>query len=133
MKSWLGKGGSTKSCGSMVRPARPIGLERQLGAGDAADQEAAKLVRRHLIKPAAHFTDHVLADDGGAEAPVEKPFSRFRKAKGLCQQSAEIEDGDAALAQRIDEYVMLLARPLDPEHIVEQQRLADCPASAAAG
>ncbi len=101
-----------------------MGSEWQLGAGDAADHEAAKLDRRHLVEPTAHLTDHVLANGRGADPSVEKPFSRFLKGERFAEQSAEIEDSDAALAQRVDEHVMFLACLLHPQHVVEEQRFA---------
>ncbi len=101
-----------------------LGRAGKLRPGDAADQVMGKPIRRHLREPRLQFRGHVGADRARCQALVEQPGPRLRQRQGLGQQGAEIEHRDVALAQGIDEGVVFLPGLLDPQHVVEQQRLA---------
>ena len=51
----------------------------------------------------------------------EHPFARDVVGECLFEQIVEIEHLDAAIAQRVGKRVVLVARPLDPQHVVEQE------------
>ena len=53
--------------------------------------------------------------------PIEEPAPGDVVLDGLGEQVADVEHLDTAVAQRVGERVVLLAGPLDPQHVVEEQ------------
>ena len=61
------------------------------------------------------------SEAGGRRQPVREERPRPRHVEGLGEQVGEQMHDDAPAPQQLGEPVVLLARPLRPEHVVEQQ------------
>jgi hypothetical protein len=104
------------------RDALRLGDQLQdLPLGDAADQEAGQLGRVHALQRAAQRAGRQRAVPQRVEHLVKHVLPGLRDLHGLGQQVAVVVHGDAAVAQRLGEPVVLRLRLGHPEHVVEQQ------------
>jgi hypothetical protein len=97
--------------------------ERQLVVGDAADQPIGQLDRRYGGQPLGDGRPEVGPEIDGGERARDHVVADRGLRERLGQQLLEVEDLDAAVGQRIGERVVLLAGALDPQDVVEQQRV----------
>ena len=68
------------------------------------------------------------AEPCGGDGAVEHLGAHVAVGEHVGEQLVEVEHLDAALGERVGERVVLLARALDPEDVVEQQRRPCCAA-----
>ena len=74
-------------------------------------------------QPVAQPGSEPRAEPGGGDRRVEHLVAGAVKLQRLLEQAVQVEHLDAALDERVGERVVLLARALDPEDVVEQQRV----------
>ena len=100
-----------------ARDGRPgdVGLEQ------AADQPLRKSRRRSALEHLAQRLVERRAEPGGRGEPVREERARPRHVERLGEQVGEEVDDDPPAPQQLGEPVVLLARPLRPQHVVEQQ------------
>jgi hypothetical protein len=102
-------------------PQSPPGPGRELVDRDAADQMGGDGRGVGLVEEGAHRAGQVSTEVGLGDHAVEQPAPGVVVLDRLGQQLAHIQHLDAPLPQRVGERIVLLAGPLDPEHVVEQQ------------
>ena len=98
-----------------------LGFERKLVPGDAADQPVCRLRRRHGLEPQAGCGTERRLQVRGPESPFEHVLARGPVGERLREETLEKENLDSALGQGVGEGVVLLAGPLYPEDVVEEQ------------
>jgi hypothetical protein len=99
-------------------------LVGQVVDGDAADQVFGELLARHFVEPRPHLDRRADAHVIGRNAAVENESARIGKLESLRQQIVQVEHFDAAFLHLQDEIEMVLLRLMDPQHVVEQKRVA---------
>jgi hypothetical protein len=121
----LGSGGQDEVVEPEALPAQAAHPQRgQVGAGDAADQQFGQRARLDLLGQRAQRPGQRGTDQFGGAHAVQDEFARLREREGLGQQHVEVVDLDAAVAQHLGEYVVLLAGLGGPQHVVEEQFVA---------
>jgi hypothetical protein len=96
-------------------------LVAKLALGQPADETTAERAGRQAGQLSVYRLGQHRAEPGLGAQPLEHELARLVDLECFGQQLTEQVDADTALAQRIGERVVLLTRPADPEHVVEQQ------------
>src|SRR5690554_234901 len=64
---------------------------------------------------------------------VQNPGPRLCYIKGFCQQLVDVEYFNTTSTHQLDKHIVIFLRLLDPEHIIEQQRIAIARGESAMG
>ncbi len=107
--------------------------ERQVGRRQPAGQPVRQVRPGQAVHPCPQLPAHAHAHMGGRDPVVQHPGAGLRELERFGQQPAHVEHLDPLAAHRLREGVMVGLRPLDPEHVVEEQRLAVLRRQAAMG
>ena len=93
----------------------------QVGAGDPADEQLRQRPGVGVLAVAAQRPGQCRSDELRRAQAVEHEGPGFLGPEDLGQQLVEVVHRDALLAQDPRERVVLLAGPLGPQHVVEEQ------------
>ncbi len=97
-------------------------VESGLGNGEPTDQVLGELIRLEVGEQATDLLDERPANRVLGRDELDQPLATLvARRQGLGEQLRQQEHLDAALAHTGDELVVLVLRPLDPQHVVEQQ------------
>ena len=98
-----------------------IARERQLRVRDSADQPAGESARRLVGEPFAHGGSEPRAESCGRDRRVQQLGARAGLDEHAGEQVVEVENLDTTFRECIRERVVLLARTLHPEDVVEEE------------
>jgi len=99
-------------------------LERQIVDRDAADQETGECCVRQFIHPGPQFRSHADADVIIGQPAVEQPCACRPVGQRFREQLVQFEHLDAPVGHLLAKGVMVGFGLLNPEHVVEQKRVA---------
>ena len=105
----------------VVPQQRRPGGQRQVALEDAADQRLGEGRAVEALEQLAQRLDELRADRVHVGGAVEDEVAPLRGVEHLREQRAEQVHRHALVAQLGDERVVLLAGPLRPHHVVEEQ------------
>src|SRR5215472_1191010 len=97
---------------------------RDVADGNAADEQLRELGPRHLVEPGPHQARRARTDRIRRHATVEHEGARLLVVHGFAQELRKIEHLDSALLHLGDEVVVVLARLMDPDDVVEEEIVA---------
>lgn len=118
----VGQWGEREGVGVERVPDQAVrGGERQVALEHAADQVAGEGLAVQLGAARAHRIQQGGADTRAGDDPVQEPVTGLRDVEGLGQQVGEVVHTGSVVAQDLGEGVVLLAGPLGPEDVVEEQ------------
>ena len=91
---------------------------------EAADQRLGEVAGGEAVEVAPDLVDQAEAHLVRHDLVVEDPLLRLGDRDRLGQQIVHLDHVDAAVAHLLDEVEVIALGVLDPEHVVEQQRVA---------
>ena len=94
---------------------------RQLGARDAADEMGGDGRRIGLVEERPDGSREVAPEVSLGDDAIEEPRAGGVALHRLGEELRHVEHLHAMVRERVGEGVVLLAGPLDPQHVVEQQ------------
>ena len=97
---------------------------RELLGGQAADQRFGELTVREAVEVALDLVDQTEAHLIRHHLIVEDPLLRFGDRHRLGEQVVHLDDIDAAVAHLLNEVEVIALGIVDPQNVVEQQRVA---------
>ena len=123
MNMWFGSGGSAKPPSSDV-PTSAARDSVSKGSSSQATPPMSQCAASAGVSSSSHL--RAAGPSSGFRFAARSVRSEHVVAHGrvlerLREEALEVEDFDAALGERVGERVVLLARPLDPEDVVEEK------------